>query len=161
MVARHCRPGQGLDPDDVAQEVRIRLWRAIEDGRIGDLRASYLQKLVVSVVVDGLRRARVRYAESLEATTEAVLPGMEPTAAGSGPEGIAARDERMALLMRCIGELPVRRRLPVQLHLQGFALDEVARMADTTVEGARKLVARGMDEIRERMTALGVEVGDE
>jgi RNA polymerase sigma-70 factor (ECF subfamily) len=159
-VARHCRPGQGLDADDVAQEVRIRVWRAIEDGRIEDLRASYLQKLVVSVVVDGLRRARARQSEALETISETSFAGLE-TPAGSGPERSAARDERMVLLMRCIAELPERRRLPVQLHLQGFALDEVSRMAGTTVEGARKLVTRGMDEIRERLSALGVETSDE
>ena len=159
-MARHCRPGQGLDPDDVAQEVRIRVWRAIEDGRITDLHASYLQKLVVSVVVDSLRRARVRYAEALETVAESSSSGLEAPA-GSGPERTAARGERMVLLMQCIGELPERRRLPVQLHLQGFALDEIAGMAGTTVEGARKLVTRGMDEIRERLSALGVETGDE
>ena len=53
----------GIDPDDVEQEVRIRLWKAISRDRSGAFHASYVQRVVASTVIDALRRAQVRAAE--------------------------------------------------------------------------------------------------
>jgi DNA-directed RNA polymerase specialized sigma24 family protein len=55
----------GIDPDDVEQEVRIRLWKALERDPNADFPASYIQKVVVTVMVDALRRAQSRAADAL------------------------------------------------------------------------------------------------
>src|SRR5512144_142634 len=55
----------GIDPADVEQEVRIRLWKALERDRSGAFHASYVQRVVASTVIDALRRAEVRAAEPL------------------------------------------------------------------------------------------------
>jgi RNA polymerase sigma-70 factor (ECF subfamily) len=44
--------------------------------------------------------------------------------------------------------------LPIALHLQGFSLQEIAELADIpSVEAARKLVSRGMEELKSRLRA--------
>jgi len=146
----------GIDPADVEQEVRIRLWHAIERDRSGAFHASYIQRVVATTVIDAMRRAEVRAAEPLpetdEGLPEAVLDG--PV----GPDRSAGDSERMQGIRRCLAEIPERRRLAVTLQLQGFALQEIADLAGiASVEAARKLVSRGMEELKARLRELGLD----
>ncbi|GAA0718332.1 sigma-70 family RNA polymerase sigma factor [Dokdonella soli] len=143
----------GIDPADVEQEVRIRLWHALERDRSGAFHASYVQRVVASTVIDAMRRAQVRAAEPLpEEDDEAVEIGETPVS----PERRAGDVERMQGLERCMAEIPERRRLPIALHLQGFSLQEIADLAGIpSAEAARKLVSRGLEELKDRLRDLG------
>ncbi len=143
----------GIDPADIEQEVRIKLWHALERDRSGAFHASYVQRVVASTVIDALRRAQVRATEPLpEEDDEAVEIGTKSV----GPEHSAGDAQRMQGLERCMAEIPERRRLPIALHLQGFSLQEIANLAGIpSVEAARKLVSRGMDELKSRLRDLG------
>lgn len=144
----------GIDPADVEQEVRIRLWKALERDRSGAFHASYVQRVVASTVIDALRRAEVRAAEPLPEEEDE-----SPADLGEGPVGpeqSAGDVERMQGLERCMAEIPERRRLPIALHLQGFSLQEIADMAGIpSAEAARKLVSRGLEELKSRLRELG------
>jgi RNA polymerase sigma-70 factor (ECF subfamily) len=144
----------GIDPADVEQEVRIRLWKALERDRSGAFHASYVQRVVASTVIDALRRAEVRAAEPLPEEEDE-----SPADLGEGPVGpeqSAGDVERMQGLERCMAEIPERRRLPIALHLQGFSLQEIADMAAIpSAEAARKLVSRGLEELKSRLRELG------
>ena len=143
----------GVDPADVEQEVRIRLWRAIERDRSGAFHASYVQRVVASTVIDALRRAEVRATEPLpDEDDESAEIGDGPV----GPERSAGDVERMQGLDRCMGEIPERRRLPIALHLQGFSLQEIADLTGIpSAEAARKLVSRGLEELKARLRERG------
>lgn len=156
LVEQHCGRRTGLDPDDIEQEVRIRLWRALERDRNAPLAASYIQKAVVSTVVDAVRRAQVRPTEPLPEPDS----GVQLVDAAVAPEHRAMDDERMALVARAIAEMTQRRRVPVQLHLQGFGFVEIGGLLGMSDEAARKLVTRGLDELRSRLQAWGLESGD-
>jgi RNA polymerase sigma factor (sigma-70 family) len=143
----------GIDPADVEQEVRIKLWHALERDRSGAFHASYVQRVVATTVIDALRRAQVRATEPLpDEDDEAVEIGTKSV----GPEHSAGDAERMQGLERCMAEIPERRRLPISLHLQGFSLQEIADLAGIpSVEAARKLVSRGLEELKTRLRELG------
>ena len=145
----------GIDPADVEQEVRIRLWHAIERDRSGAFHASYVQRVVASTVIDAMRRAEVRAAEPLPEHDDE--ENFDLDAAPIGPDQSAADTEKMQALARCMAQIPERRRVPIALHLQGFSLQEIA---DTTgvasAEAARKLVSRGLAELREKLGQLGL-----
>lgn len=144
----------GIDPADVEQEVRIRLWHAIERDRSGAFHASYVQRVVATTVIDAMRRAEVRAAEPLpEEDDERVDFGGDGPV---GPDRSAGDAERMRGLKRCLEGIPERRRLAVELQLQGFSLQEIADLAGiSSVEAARKLVSRGMEELKNRLRELG------
>jgi RNA polymerase sigma factor (sigma-70 family) len=158
LVESHGLSRHGIDAADVEQEVRIRLWRAVERDRSAAFHASYIQRVVASTVIDALRRAQVRAAEPLpdESDDGVALPDRTV-----GPEQSAGDEQQMERLRRCLDELPERRRLPIALHLQGFALQEIADLVGTSAEAARKLVSRGLEELKERLRDMGAGEIDE
>lgn len=144
----------GIDPDDVEQEVRIRLWKALERDPNADFPASYIQKVVVTAMVDAVRRAQARPAEALP---DADAGEAELADAGVAPDRAATEAQQMSRLGECLAALSPRRRRPLQLYLQGYALQEVADLNGLTLDAARKLVYRGLDELKERLATLGMD----
>lgn len=142
----------GIDPADIEQEVRIRLWKAISRDRSGAFHASYVQRVVATTVIDALRRAEVRATEPLPEDDGEF--GQLPDDSIS-PEQTASDSERMNGLQRCLAEIPERRRLPITLHLQGYSLQEIADVVGTSAEAARKLVTRGLTSLKSRLRELG------
>lgn len=154
LIYSHGLSQHGIDPDEIEQEVRIRLWRAVERDRSGAFHASYIQRVVASTVIDALRRAQVRAADPLpEESDEGAFFALADETAG--PERMASNAERGEVLRRCLDELPNRRRLPIALHLQGFSLQEIADTVGISAEAARKLVSRGLDELKQRLRDEG------
>ena len=149
LVIQHCRSGQGLDADDVEQEVRIRLWKTVQRDRNAVLPASYIQRVVVSTVIDSLRRHQARPMESIEDSGDETSWDLEPEA---GPQQLASQRQQLDRLQQGLAALPSRRRQLVQLHLQGFGPSEAGELLGLSADAARKLMERGMKELRERMT---------
>jgi RNA polymerase sigma factor (sigma-70 family) len=159
QIESHRLDRHGLDADDIEQEVRIRLWRALERDPIAVLPASYIQRVVLSVLVDAVRRAEVRPTEPLP-EVETVESGSLATTSDR-PESSAIDAQRMACVAEAIAAIPARRRQPLQLYLQGFTLPELAPLCDLTADAARKLVYRGLDELKQRLRDMGMENFDD
>lgn len=158
LLLRHGLERHGIDPDEIEQEVRIRLWRAIERDRSGAFGASYVQRIVASTVIDALRRARVRPSEP-GVDEDWGLETLQDNA--PLPEHSASDDERVRILGRCLAGIPERRRLPITLHLEGFGFREIGDRFGLSEEAARKLVSRGMADLRRKLRECGVETSDE
>ena len=159
LVETHCGRNQGLDADDIEQEVRIKLWKMLESDKTLDFPASYIHKVVSTTVIDALRRAEIRQAQSLEPELEALI---DPSVQGPlSPERQAGHRRWGSLLLRCIAELPERRQLPVQLALQGFSADEIAKLTGCTVAAAQQLSYRGIEDLKIRLKELGADAIDE
>lgn len=155
LVLRHCSSNQGLDPDDIEQEVRIRLWRAVERETNSVLPASYIQRVVVTTVIDALRRNRPDMALPLpEPGQEA---GVEALMEQVGPVRSASDRQRLDMVQAAIQALPERRRQPVRLGLQGFTPDEIGELLGMTGTMAKNLMYRGLYELRDRLRAAGLD----
>ena len=154
QIASNALNLHGIDPDDVEQEVRIRLWKALERDPNAEFPASYIQRVVVTVIVDAVRRAQVRAADPLPDGEDGHY---ELSATAPGPEAVASDQRKVEEVARCIEQIPPRRRRPLQLYLQGFGLQETADMSGLTLDAARKLIYRGLDEVKARMREAGLE----
>jgi RNA polymerase sigma-70 factor (ECF subfamily) len=160
QIARHRLDRHGIDPDDVEQEVRIRLWNTLQRDPNALLPASYVQRTVMSVLVDAVRRAEARPVEALPEEPE--LLEAEPLGqAAQRPDDSAAQGQLATALAVAIAALPERRRRPLQLYLQGFTVPEVAELCGLSFDAGRKLVYRGLDEVKARLRAEGWEHHDD
>ena len=161
-VARVCRPGSGVVPEDVEQEARIRLWRALERERNLTHPASYIVRVATTAAIDALRRVRARREEPLRAAGTAedsgeIGQGPDLQAPGPSPEEEAAGGEVARKVERALSALAEDRGKAVRLHLQGFGSDEIARLLAWTEPRARNLLYRGLKDLRARLAQEGID----
>lgn len=161
-VARLCPRHLGIRPEDIEQDVRLRLWRATVSEREIFNPASYVYRAVASATIDAMRRARNRREEPLPpedmAAGEEDRPGPPPpAAAGPLPEGLAQQRQVLQKVEEALARFPTDRRRAIGLHLQGFTTSEIADFLGWTEPRARNLLHRGLKELRRRLHAEGIE----
>jgi RNA polymerase sigma-70 factor (ECF subfamily) len=141
------------DVEEVMQQVRIRLWQAQRNSeQIGRAPASYVYRTAVSAALDLMRRRRSRRAD-LTVSLEDEGPGL----AGSlSPEGDLQYSELSQIVARAIDDIPASRRAVVRMHLAGHPREEIADLMGWSEAKTRNLLYRGMGDLRERLTQLGV-----
>ena len=150
LVETHKIDRYGIDPGDIEQEVRIRLWRAIERDPQGILHPPFIQRVVLTSIIDAIRAARARPSEPLVIDDNASQAFFDTTA---GPEQHALESQRRRLVEACLAFLPFRRRRALALRLRGYAFNEIAEVDGSNEEVARKLCSRGMHSLREGIVA--------
>jgi RNA polymerase sigma-70 factor (ECF subfamily) len=138
------------------QEVRIRLWRAQRTSeQISEVNTSYIYRTASSAALDVIRRRRSRRAEhhqSLDDERSAVaLAESAP-----GPHGELESSEVAAQVAQAIEAIPATRRPVVRMYLTGHPREEIARLMGWTEGKTRNLLYRGLADLRERLTEMGV-----
>jgi RNA polymerase sigma factor (sigma-70 family) len=141
------------DVDEVMQQVRIRLWRAQgETEQIRRAPASYVYRTAVSAALDLMRRRRAHRVDqtlSLE-SSEPALPVKRD------PQADLEYSELSGLVAQAIDQIPASRRPVVRMHLAGHPREEIATLMGWSEAKTRNLLYRGMNDLRERLTAMGV-----
>jgi len=133
----------GPDADEVVQDVRIRIWRALSNSdRIAAVSASYVYRTATSAARDILRRRRTRRAR--EAASE--RPGLSAHATLNG--AVADGVEIAERISRALDVLNEARRRVVRLHLVGYHRLEIADRLGWTEARTRHLLYRGLAELR-------------
>lgn len=158
-LVRLCPRGLGIQLDDVEQDARLRLWRAVASEREITDPASYLYRVAHAATIDALRRVKARREEA--------LPEAETIGSGNGRPGMALavesheiQVERTQVLTRVsavLGQLPDNRRRALGLHLRGFGTAEIGRLLGWSEAKARNLVYRALRDLRQRLHAEGIE----
>ena len=146
------------DLDDVLQEVRIRLWRVHSGGggrtgeQIEQVSASYVYRTAVSAAIDLLRRRRSRGAEQTVALDEVA----EPVSERADPSRSGEEAQLAAQLSRAIEAITPSRRPVVRMYLAGPSREEVAELMGWSEAKTRNLLYRGLADLRERLTEMGI-----
>ena len=145
------------DVDEVMQEVRIRLWRAHEGGQgaseqIAAAPASYIYRTATTAALDLLRRRRARRADQ----TVDIHEHEQFATADSGPEQTVETSELTEQVARAIETIPASRRPVVRMYLVGYPREEIARLLGWSEAKTRNLLYRGLADLRERLTAMGI-----
>jgi len=148
-------PGNvGASVDEIEQEARIRLWKALERGTDVANFPSYLCRVAFTATIDAIRDLKARKEDPLEGNRNASgngLPGQDPVAHGLSPEDRLLERERTARLRSAVAALAEPRRTAVRLHLRGFRPEEVGRMMGWSPSKARNLAYRGLEDLRSEL----------
>jgi RNA polymerase sigma-70 factor (ECF subfamily) len=141
------------DVDEVFQEVRIRLWRALASGeRIGSVPASYVYRTAQSAAVDLIRRRRVRREEGVDPNRSS---GETALGADPGPDRAVERSELIDALEQALDSLIPSRRPVVRMHLAGYSLEEIAGLLGWSEPKTRNLLYRGLADLRAALIERG------
>ncbi len=139
--------------DEVMQDVRIRLWRALgETEKIQEVNTSYMYQTVTSAALDLIRRRRSRRETPVEMHLDRGQLGEEP----SGPERDLENQELSAQLFDAVSTLPEARRPVVRMHLAGYHRNEIAELLGWSEAKTRNLLYRGLADLRDVLTKRGV-----
>lgn len=136
----------GIDPDDIAQEVRIKIWKLIESEKNVVCYAAYIKKIVDTVVIDQLRLLRKDerlYRIEKQKQVAEQLNGYRPEVL------------RNALMKEAVGKavesLIESRRNVVKLYLFDLSIEEISRFYGWSLHKTRNLLYRGLADLKRSM----------
>ncbi|MGH9324679.1 MAG: RNA polymerase sigma factor [Vicinamibacteria bacterium] len=152
-VARMLPGADGISFEDVEQEARVELWRALQHEREISHPGSYVYKVAVTAALRAIRRAKARRETYL---AEDGFDGLPNTAQLPDPEALASRQEMLRKLDSALTRLAESRRLAVSLHLRGMTTAEIGEILDWSEPKARNLVHRGLKDLRRELLAEGI-----
>jgi RNA polymerase sigma-70 factor (ECF subfamily) len=159
-AVRACPRDAGVAADELAQEIRLRLWKARPSAKEIEDPASYIRRVAATAAIDAVRRVRARKEEPLRVTPSAEDSGaVEPkaTAPETSPERVAASRELARALSGSLQRLSPERQRPVRLYLQGFSAGEAAVLLGWTEARTRMLLYRGLEDLRKDLRRMGID----
>lgn len=137
------------DLNELTQEVRLRIWRALADHeKIVAVNTSYVYRAAISAALDMVRRARARPVTSLD--TNDVPPLRE------GPEAEFELEELVRQIDRAVSDLSEPRDVVVRLHLSGYSRAEIADFLGWSEPKVRNLLYRGLSDLRRLLIQEGI-----
>jgi len=143
--------------DELMQEVRVRLWRALADReKIERVRSSYVYRAALSAALDMVRRRRRLPEEPLEAARAGAALASDPVARERADAELERR-ELAERIERAVGELDEPREVVVRLHLSGYDRFEIAGLLGWTEPKVRNLLYRGLADLRARLIDQGID----
>ncbi len=147
------------DLDELLQDVRIRLWKALETGeKISTITASYAYRTARSAAVDLIRRRR-GWREAPLGAGEAGDLAAEAGAIDPPQLAAVTRSEVTDRLDAALGELVRPRAVAVRMYLAGYPREEIAALMDWSEAKTRNLLYRGLADLRARLEAEGIRPG--
>jgi len=155
IVGRVCPQNLGLEFDDIEQEARIRMWKALSGEREIRSVASYSHRVAVTTTIDAVRRVKARREEQLDGADESGRP--VASSSTESPEEVAQQRQLLERVEESLRELPENRRRAVRLHLQGFSSVEIADLTGWTEPKSRNLAYRGLRQLRDALRRRGIE----
>ena len=153
-VARMLPGVEGVSFEDVEQEARVELWRALQREREISYPASYIYKVAITAALRAIRRAKARRETHLEEEAFDSLPNAPRL---PDPEGLARRHEMLRKMDGALSRLAENRRLAVSLHLRGMTTVEIGEILGWSEAKSRNLVHRGLKDLRRELLAEGID----
>jgi len=138
--------------EEILQDVRIRLWRALTPEAMAGANATYVYRCAMSAVMDHVRRQRAGLTETLDDMPERFVTA---TVAEQSLE----RSDLARRVALALGELNSARRPVVRMYLAGYAQAEIQATMGWSEAKTRNLLYRGLSELRLALGRLGVGPG--
>lgn len=148
-------PKKGIDPEDILQEVKIKLWKIVKNEKnIANL-PSYIRKIINSSIIDYIRRRR-REEEILNKEKEIRISEADEIYKKNKLE----IEEAKTILYEALDDLIDSRKRVVKLFLLNISLDEISVILKQTRDKTRNLLYRGLNDLKKILQEKGIEYED-
>lgn len=145
-------PKEGIDPDDVFQEVRIKIWKLLNDEKKINNYSSYIKKIVNSSVIDHIRKMRRERGLILQQKHKTIAEWK------STYEICQNYDKNLKnIVNQTINSLLESRRKVVKLYLLNLTIEEIAIFFGWSRDKTRNLLYRGLSDLKKALKEKGIE----
>ena len=140
----------GIDPEDVLQEIKVRLWKKMGSEKKMTNPPS-LKKVVSSVLIDEIRKARTQEKVVSRAMEEKIEVKMEAA------EKLASGEYQTQIIEDALASLMESRRQVMRLHLLGLNVEEISAALRWSQDKTRNLLYRALADIKNKLMRKGVD----
>lgn len=142
----------GIDPDDIFQEIKIKIWKILRNEKKIKNYSSYIKKIVNSSVIDQLRKSRreegILFHEKLKEISDCKSFYIMDRAHNRGLKEIIGQS---------IDSLIESRRKVVRLYLLNMTIEEIATLLNWSKDKTRNLLYRGLADLKKKLKENGIE----
>lgn len=144
--------GPVAEVDDVAQEVFIRFYRALDGFRGEAQLATYLSRIAINLSLNELKR-RQRVRKRFLFWQQADTPMPDPVDTSADP----SREENRELVHQALQQIDLDYRTVIVLRLlDGYSVKETAEILGIPMGTVASRLARGLDKLKEVMVSWKV-----
>ena len=133
----------GVDPDDIVQEIRIKIWRLLKHEKNIRNYPSYIKKIVNSSVIDFLRKRK---------RDDGIIFTEKQMKVSEGKKDFPATslfdEELRDTLSQAVESLIESRRKVVRLHLLDMTIEEISAIYNWSSNKTRNLLYRGLTDLK-------------
>jgi RNA polymerase sigma-70 factor (ECF subfamily) len=146
---------KGIDPDDIFQEVKIKIWKISDSEKQIDNYSSYIKKIVDTTLIDQIRRIR---------REEGIILREKQKKIAEKVKRYDGDNLDNAFLRKKIGEsidsLLESRQKVVKLYLLSMSIEEISTFLDWSRDKTRNLLYRGLADLKQKLRESGIEYED-
>jgi RNA polymerase sigma-70 factor (ECF subfamily) len=145
-------PKEGIDPDDVFQEIRIKIWNLLNDEKKIVNYSSYIKKIVDSSVIDHIRKMRRERVLLLQQKHKTISEW-------KSTYKIDPIDDKYLkkIVSESVESLLESRRKVVKLYLLNLTLEEIATLFCWSRDKTRNLLYRGLSDLKKSLKEKDIE----
>jgi RNA polymerase sigma-70 factor (ECF subfamily) len=133
----------GLDAEDLAQEVRVKIWRVLRSGKKVGCPTSYIKKIIDSTVIDHIRKIK-REENVYNFEVERKTSELKTMYSSLSTRNRELKD----LVWRAAEGLIDSRKRVVKLFLMNLSIEEIADALHWSRDKTRNLLYRGLADLR-------------
>jgi RNA polymerase sigma-70 factor (ECF subfamily) len=145
----------GIDPDDIFQEVKIKIWKILEDEKKIENYASYIRKIVDSSIIDQLRKLKRERGIFTHEKQRCIFDQKSNYLAAISPEANAKE-----IIGQAVNLLIESRRTVVKLYLLNMTIEEISIFLKWSKDKTRNLLYRGLSDLKKMLREKGIEYED-
>jgi RNA polymerase sigma-70 factor (ECF subfamily) len=140
----------GLDPDDVSQEVRLKIWKLFYNEKTIVNYSSYIKKIVNSSVIDHLRKIKREeeiFSHERHIAENELTYNLE----------ISRYKSLEEIVGTAVESLIESRRQVVKLYLMNLSIREIADYLNWSANKTRNLLYRGLKDLKKALQDMDID----
>ena len=144
---------KGIDPEDISQEVKIKIWKILKDEKKITNLASYIRKVIDSSVIDKLRK--LKREKGIYAHEKHKWISEQKS---NYLKNISCESSFKEIIGNAVESLIESRRKVVKLFLLNMTLEEISIFLKWSKDKTRNLLYRGLSDLKKILKEKGIEL---
>ena len=142
--------------DDLLQEIRLRIWQVLRQNQGKEIIFfnAYVKKVVLSVFInEGQKTSREKKIFDAAKTDESRIDGYGRPRPGT-------TDMLKEVVREALESVGAAKRRVLELRLEGFSFEEIARLHSWSLRRAQSTYYRGIAELKDKLGKRGIDYED-